>query len=145
MANILPFTLPKILTMTLAFIFALASFIFASYMLIADFEAKTTRIVSEDRHASLDDVYFPSLVVCNINDFRYSFVNFLIQQRCITIPDTNKTITYQDIIKHNALCPQNQNMARHKIYDLEELSIRKPNVFKKICWFSGLQIINHIY
>ena len=62
-----------------SFILALASFIFASYMLVADFEAKTTRIVSEDRHASLDDVYFPSLVVCNINDFRYSFVNFIIE------------------------------------------------------------------
>ena len=51
---------------------------FVSYMALSDFNSRTTQVITKDHHASLDDVYFPSVVVCNINDFRYSFVKYII-------------------------------------------------------------------
>ena len=44
---------------------------------ISDFHASTIKVNVEDRAASLDDVYFPSVAVCNVNPIRLglSFVN----------------------------------------------------------------------
>jgi hypothetical protein len=61
-----------------AFISAVALFVAGCYYAISDFKTKTTQIVSEDRHASLEQIFFPSLVICNDNKFRRSFVYFII-------------------------------------------------------------------
>ena len=37
---------------------------------ITDFQAATIKVNVEDRAASLDDVYFPSVAVCNVNPIR---------------------------------------------------------------------------
>ena len=64
-----------------AFISALALFVAGCYAAISDFNTKTTNIVSEDRQASLDQIFFPSLVICNVNKFRSSFVYYIIDNR----------------------------------------------------------------
>ena len=61
-----------------AFISAVALFVAGCYAAISDFKTKTTQIVSEDRQASLDQIFFPSLVICNVNKFRRSFVYYII-------------------------------------------------------------------
>ena len=64
---------------SVAFAGALSFFLIGCYTLIMDFSTKTTQIISEDRHASLDEVFPPSLVVCNNNEFSKSFVYWIIE------------------------------------------------------------------
>ena len=64
---------------SVAFFGALSFFLIACYTTIMDFSTKTTHIISEDRHASLDEVFSPSLVVCNNNEFSRSFVYWIIE------------------------------------------------------------------
>ena len=64
-----------------AFISALALFVAGCYADISDFNTKTTRIVSEERQASLDQIFFLSLVLFSVRRFPQTRTHSYASQR----------------------------------------------------------------
>ena len=62
------------------FLAGLFLFIFFAKHTISEFLSAKTKIQIEETHADLSEVVFPSVIVCNNNPFRKSFVYWIIDR-----------------------------------------------------------------